>query len=152
QTNTCGSSVAAGASCTISVTFAPALVGARSASISIADSATGSPHTRSEERRVGRVAQASLRPPSLTFQIQNLATTSAAQTITLSNPGTAAFTITSIGVTGTNLSDFHQTNTCASSVAAGASCTISVTFAPALVGARSASISVVDSATGSPHT
>src|SRR5438309_1546198 len=121
-------------------------------SIGIADGATGSPHTAAVSGTGVGVAQASLSTPSLTLPIQNPATTSAAQTITLSNPGTAALTITSIGVTGTNASDFHQTNSCASSVAAGASCTISVTFAPALVGARSASITIADSATGSPHT
>src|SRR5207237_1057990 len=124
QTNTCGSSVGVGASCTISVIFTPALAGARSASISVVDSAAGSPHTAALSG-TGVVAQASLTPPSLAFSNQNLGTSSAAQTITLSNPGTATLTITSIGVTGINSSDFSQTNTCGSSVAAGASCTIS---------------------------
>ncbi len=152
QTNTCGSSVGVGASCTISVTFTPALAGTRSASISVADSAAGSPHTAALSGTGVGVAQPSLNPPSLAFSNQNLGTSSTAQTITLSNPGTAALTITSIGVTGTNASDFGQTNTCGSSVGVGASCTISVTFTPALAGTRSASISVVDSAAGSPHT
>src|SRR5208283_4752399 len=45
QTNTCGSSVAASGNCTISVTFTPGAVGSRTAAISIADSASGSPQT-----------------------------------------------------------------------------------------------------------
>ncbi len=45
QTNTCGGSVGAGASCTINVTFTPQAAGPRSASIQITDSAAGSPRT-----------------------------------------------------------------------------------------------------------
>jgi hypothetical protein len=45
QTNTCGNSVAAGANCSISVTFTPTGTGARSAAVSIADNASGSPQT-----------------------------------------------------------------------------------------------------------
>ena len=69
----------------------------------------------------------------------------------MSNPGSAALSITSIAIIGTNSGDFAQTNTCGSSVAAGGSCTISVTFTPAAAGARSAAVSITDSATGSPH-
>src|SRR5439155_241759 len=97
------------------------------------------------------VAQASLRPSTLTFGKQNVGTTSAARTITLSNADTAAVAITSTAVTGSDASDFSQTNTCGSSVAAGASCAISVTFTPGMVGARSASIAVTDNVTGSPQ-
>src|SRR5205085_11254256 len=45
ETNTCGGSLDAAASCTISVTFTPTQVGARSGAITITDSAAGSPHT-----------------------------------------------------------------------------------------------------------
>jgi sugar lactone lactonase YvrE len=45
QTNTCGSSVAAGGSCTISVIFAPTTSGSRSGTISLSDNAAGSPQT-----------------------------------------------------------------------------------------------------------
>jgi hypothetical protein len=45
ETNTCGSGIAMGATCSISVTFTPAAPGSRSASISIADNANGSPQT-----------------------------------------------------------------------------------------------------------
>jgi hypothetical protein len=45
QTNTCASGAAVGANCSISVTFAPTAAGTRSASVSIADNASGSPQT-----------------------------------------------------------------------------------------------------------
>ncbi len=151
QSNTCGSSVTAGASCSISVTFTPQAVGARSASLAVTDNATGSPQTAALSGTGVGVAQASLNPTSLSFGNQNVRTTSAAKVITLSNGGTAALSITSIAVIGTNATDFAQTNTCGSSVAAGASCSISVTFTPQATGSRSASVVITDNAAGSPQ-
>jgi len=94
---------------------------------------------------------ASLSPTSLAFGNQTVGTTSAAKVVTLSNTGTAALSITSIAVAGTNVGDFTQTHTCLSSLAAGARCTISVTFKPAATGTRSARVSVTDNASGSPQ-
>jgi hypothetical protein len=45
QTNTCGSPIAPGTTCTINVTFTPSTGGARSATLNIASNAPGSPHT-----------------------------------------------------------------------------------------------------------
>src|SRR5205823_896534 len=73
----------------------------------------------------------SLSPTSLNFGNQNVGTTSAPQTVTLSNIGTATLSITSIGIeNGDYSSDFAETNNCGTSLAAGASCAINVTFTP----------------------
>ena len=96
----------------------------------------------------------SLSPRSLNFGNQQVNTTSAVQTVTLTNTSNANLTIHSIGLSGTNSGDFHQSNTCPSSsstLAAGASCTISVTFTPTAEGSRSASLSIADNASGSPQ-
>jgi len=45
QTNTCGASLSSGASCTFSVTFTPSALGARSATLTLADDDAGSPQT-----------------------------------------------------------------------------------------------------------
>ena len=151
QTNTCGSSVAAGGKCTISVTFTPAASGSRSAALSIADNASGSPQTVSLTG-TGTAPVASVSPTSLTFSSQAVDTTSSAQTVTLTNSGNAALSITSLTFTGTNASDFAHTDTCGTSVAAGANCTIAVLFTPSASGARTAALSIADNATGSPQT
>ncbi len=78
----------------------------------------------------------SLSTTSLAFGNQPIDMTSAAQTVTLSNTGNAALSITSLTLTGTNASDFEQTNTCGSSLAAGANCTIAVMFTPSIAGDR----------------
>src|SRR5438552_1547105 len=121
---TCGTSLAAGSSCTISVNFTPTATGTRTGTVTVNDSATGSPQTISlagsgVSSGTGSPA-ASLSPTSLTFGNQNVATTSAAQSLTLSNSGSAALSITSVAVTGTNAGDFAQSSTCGSSVNAGA--------------------------------
>lgn len=150
QTNTCGSPVASGAFCTISVTFDPSTTGARSASASITDNAAGSPQTVALTGS-GVVAAVTLAPASLTFSSQGIGSTSAAQTITLTNSGGSVLTVAGISLTGANTGDFAQTNTCGSSVAAGANCTLSITFAPSAAGTRNASISINDNAAGSPQ-
>jgi hypothetical protein len=159
QTNNCPlgpNTLAAGTSCTISVTFTPSASGSRSASLSVSDDAPGSPHTVALSGTGVTAAPAvTLSPTTLGFGQQPLGTTSAAQNVTLTNSGSAALTINSIGLTGANAGDFGQTNTCPlspSTLGIGASCTISATFTPTAVGSRAASVSISDNAAGSPHT
>jgi len=157
QTNTCPLSpgkLSAGANCTISVTFTPSATGGRGATLSITDNAGGSPHTVSLSG-TGTAPSASLSPTSLTFSSQTVNTSSSGQSVTLTNGGTAPLSISSIGFTGTNPGDFAQSTTCPmspSTLAASSSCTITVTFTPTTTGVRSASLSIADTASGSPHT
>ncbi|MGO9272915.1 MAG: choice-of-anchor D domain-containing protein, partial [Terriglobia bacterium] len=152
QNNTCGSlSLSAGASCTISVTFTPTAALARSASLSVADNAPGSPHSVSlTGTGVGQPA-VNLNPASVAFGNQPVGTTSPAQTVTLSNPGNATLSITSIGFTGPNPRQFAQNNTCGATLSAAAQCTISLTFTPTVAFSPSANLTVTDNTSGSPH-
>jgi probable HAF family extracellular repeat protein len=148
QTHTCGSTLAAGASCRISVTFKPTASGTRRAAVSITDNAAGSPQ---KVTLSGIGTTAKLSPTSLSFGIVKIGTSSPAKTVTLTNVGTTALSITGIAITGTNAGDFAQTHTCGSSLAAGATCTISVTFRPTAIGTRRAAVSITDNAAGSPQ-
>jgi len=150
QANNCGSSLSAGSSCTFNITFTPAASGSRTALLSVADNSAGSPQTVSLSG-TGTVASASLSPTSLSFGNQSVNTTSGVQTVTLTNGGTAALSLSSIALTGANAGAFAQTNTCGSSLAAGASCKVSVTFDPTATGSQSASVSFTDNASGSPQ-
>lgn len=85
---------------------------------------------------------------SLAFGSVTIGSSSTAQSVTLTNSGTAALTIGSIVKTGTA---FTSTNTCPSSLAAGSSCTISGTFVPTTAGSATGSVSITSNATGSPH-
>jgi uncharacterized repeat protein (TIGR03803 family) len=148
QTHTCGTSLSAGASCTISLTFKPAATGTRTASLSVADNASGSPQQVSLS---GVGSTAKLSPTSLSFGSVTVGSTSTAKTVTLTNVGAAALSLTGISITGKNAGDFSQTHTCGTSLAAGKSCTISVDFKPSAKGARGAAVSVTDNASGSPQ-
>jgi len=78
----------------------------------------------------------SLSHTSLSFGSQPVATTSTAQTITLSNGGSAGLSITSRMIAGANGGDFAGiTDTGGNSVGGGGNCMIRVTFTPSAVGA-----------------
>lgn len=72
-------------------------------------------------------------PSSFNFGSQTVNTTSAAHNFTLNNTTPNAISGLSITTSG----DFAQTNGCGTSLAAGATCTVSVTFTPTATGTRS---------------
>jgi ASPM-SPD-2-Hydin domain-containing protein/beta-propeller repeat-containing protein len=154
--NTCGASIAAGASCTVNVTFTPSVASGESATLVITVVITngGLSSSQSFDVSLGGTGSASapgvgLSATSLTFGAQLLTTTSAAKTVTLTNNGNAALTINSIAASG----NFAVSNNpCGTNLAAGANCIISVTFAPTAVGARTGTLTITDNAGGSPHT
>lgn len=86
------------------------------------------------------VSPPSVSPTNLNFGSLALGTASTAQTVTLTNMASSALNVALIGIGGANAGDFAQSNTCGSSVAAGASCTITITFTPTQVGPRLASL------------
>ena len=147
---TCGSSLAASASCTANVVFAPTTPGNRTATLMFNDSATNSPQTVTLAGYApGGV---SVSPSSLTFASTAVGATSAAQSTTLKNGLSSSITISSIAITGTNAPDFSlSSKTCGTSLAASASCVASVVFKPTAGGTRSATLSFTDSAANSPQ-
>ncbi len=99
-------------------------------------------------------ATLSLSASALTFASQAVGTASAAQTITVSNTGTAALTFTTMTFGGTASSDYARAGTCApgGSVAAGGSCTVQITFTPSASGTRSATLTIGHNAAGGSST
>jgi hypothetical protein len=87
-----------------------------------------------------------LNTATLTFASQNVGVASAAQTVTLSNTGTAALSISNMVASG----DFAQGNNCGTSVAVGASCTLTITFAPTVAGARTGAVSITSNVSANP--
>ena len=145
QTNTCGTSLAAGAKCTISVAFTPSILGTDTGTLTITDTAGNSPQT---VPLTGKgVAQATVAPATLSFGNEAVGTSSTVKNTTLTNNLPTALSISSIGVAG----DYAQTNTCGSSLAAGASCAVSVTFTPTTLGSRTGTLTISDSASNSPQ-
>jgi len=147
STKPCGSTLAAGKSCVIKVTFTPTQVGARAGDITINDNASGSPQTVPLSGT--GTAQATLTPATETYPARTVGTTSLARVFTLANKQSVELTGIAISTTG----DFSvSTTTCTTNLSAKTSCTISVVFQPTATGTRTGTLQVADSAFGSPQT
>jgi hypothetical protein len=150
----CPSTLAAGKSCQIVVTFtADSDYYSPTGVLSVVDNAYNSPQTVPLSGTVINPL-ASLSTTSLSFGTVSVGTSSAAKAVTLKNTGTTALTIASIAIAGTNPGDFAEVNNCPpspASLTAGASCTINVTFKPTAKGSRSASVVITDNALNSPQ-
>src|SRR6266566_2284396 len=146
QNQTCGSSLAPGASCRISVAFRPTQGGTRTGTLSVTDNAPGSPQ-RVSLSGTGTVVK--LSPTSLGFVCGPFGpfrscVCTPSQTTTLTNVGSTALDITGITITG----PFSQANTCDANVGAGKSCAITVTWSRSTGGGA---VSVSDNGGGSPQ-
>jgi len=150
---TCGSTLAAKASCTISVTFTPSLIAAESATLTVDTNAPAPYNTLTASLTGKGIAQVTLAPASLVFAAQKVGTTSAAKNVTLTNNLSTMLTGISIGFTGADPGDYLvSSTTCGTSLAAKSHCTVSVKFAPTTTGTRTATLAVTDSANNSPQT
>jgi hypothetical protein len=148
ETNTCGTSVAVGASCTISATFRPSAPNVATGTVTITDNAAGGPQTVALS---GTGTVVTLAPALINFGAVALGQSSSPHVATLKNSSASALAV-AIAITGNDPSDFLETNTCGTSVPANSTCTISVTFTPLVKGLLSASVSVTDAGGGSPQT
>jgi hypothetical protein len=148
QSDNCNGLLAAGGNCTVSFTFTPKSAGALSATYAIHDlnnSAAPITVSLSGTSTAPLVAKALLTPSSINFGSVNMGAFVPAQTVTLSNSGSAALSITSIGLTGSNASAFLLgSNSCGVSLAAGASCTISISLLTSAAGSLATTLTVVD--------
>ena len=140
----CGTTLAVGSACNYMVIFAPSAMGSASSSLVITTNAGTNTVAVSG---VGLQAGASVDRSSLTFGNTVVGVTSAAQTVTLTNPGNSSLAVGAAGVSGAYA---ISATTCGASLQGGASCTYSVTFTPTVMNSNTGTLTlqnVVDSAT-----
>jgi len=145
----CPSIAVEGAPCTFHITFTPTAAGVRNGTITFTDNATGSPQTVTLTG-TGVAAVIGITPTTLTFGNQVVGTTSAAQTVTVSNNGEFPLIFSNIAMNG----DFAGATLaqCPSIGEEAPSCVFSITFKPTATGTRTGTITFTDNATGSPQT
>ena len=143
ESDTCGTSLPGGSSCTIAVTYAPLVTGKATGTVTITDNAFTGTQTVALTG-TGTAPVAGISPASLTFQPQMINTTSGGQLVFLSNTGTGALTFSGSGIATSG--DFAQTNSCGAALAPQTSCTISVTYTPTVVGPETGSLTVTSNA------
>ncbi len=148
----------ANAVCDLPISFVPTTSGSLSGSLTLTDNTLNAANSAQSIslNGVGTAAEApitSLSPTTLTFPSTAVGSTSAPQTLTLANTGNAPLNISAVTLVGANPTNFAiSTNTCGATLAASATCFISVTFTPSATSSYTASLSVTDNATSSPQT
>jgi hypothetical protein len=151
QTNTCGDSLAIGASCEVRVTFVPNEPGLRTGELLIHDNAPESPHAVVLTNGTP-AAPVMLSPAELSFSGQVVGAAAVSKKVTLTNLNEGVLTISGVAIEGATEDQFIATgNTCARTVEPGASCSITVTFSPKTPGLHTASLMVVDNLSASPR-
>ena len=144
--------LAAGTSTTVMVTFAPTTVGSKTSHASIAHSGTNTPL----QVPLGGSGAASMPtlavvPQSLSFGDGTVGQT-ATLTLQLTNQGTTSLIVDATTISGSAATQFSDNFNDAGNVtlAAGASTTIVVTFAPTSPGNKNATLSIAHSGSNTP--
>ena len=151
--DTCGAKMAKGTNCSVTVTFSPKDINARAGGISFADQVTATPQ---KITLTGTGSEVNVNPSPVSFGSITHGTT-ATKTVTVKNLSGGTFpahtlAFTAIAVTGTGFS--LSANSCpsgTSTLAAGASCTVQVRFAPGSAGTFSGTLTITDNGGGSPQ-
>ena len=152
---TCGATLAAGASCTVQVVFDPLAAGASAAALVVSSSTLGVAQVTVALDGSSLIPSGlTATPAQLSFGPVVVGQTSAAQTVTVTNTAAAAaggFTVGLSGQAGSGQFSVAQ-NTCGTTLAAGASCSVGVVFAPTASGATTGILSFSSPAIPTPAT
>ena len=150
-TDTCTGPVAPAGSCTVKVRFAPTSTGNKTATLTFASNAPGSPHTITLTG-TGVQATMSVAPNPVVFPGQLVRTSGSEQKVLITNTGTAALTVSGVSLAGADPGQFSaEAGTCASGpVAPTSTCAVVVRFAPTSTGNKEATLTFASNAPGSP--
>lgn len=147
---TCGTSLAPGASCAISVVFRPQTAGIKKGTVSIFDNASSKPQI---VELTGAGTVVSLSPAQLSFPNQRVGTKSTPQVITVTNQGRGTVAINSVTLNGSDWRDFPIMSNCSGALLGPTQvCTVSVIFSPTKTGLRRAIVLINDNGGGNSQT
>jgi hypothetical protein len=142
-----GTTLAAGSSCTVQVSFLPMASGGSTASLTISSAnATAASVPLSGSGQA--IAGLNVSPPLLTYAPQSPGQPSSLQTVTISNSASVAAATLTLAINNTQFS--LTANTCTGNLGAGASCTVGVIYTPTVslaAGSTSTGILTVSSIT-----
>jgi hypothetical protein len=139
-----GVTLAPGSTCSIVVAFSPLDPGRFSATLTVADNNEGPNPQSATITGAGSTGRASFSPANVDFGRVKVGRNSAAQTLTVTNVGNAPLQIGTVAITGPNATDFSiVSNNCASStLATGATCTVTLRSRPSGIGLRTAQLTM----------
>lgn len=149
--NTCVGTLVSAIHCEVDVKFAPSAGGTRTGVLTLTSNAPDSPRNI-QLTGIGGVPMVSLNPTALNLTSPKVGAAGPMQTVVLTNTGADVLNISSLSITGPNAADFSETHNCASTVGAGHSCNVNVTYTASTANPESASLQLTDNAAGSPQT
>jgi len=146
--NGCGATLAKNTNCTVKLTFTPAALGTRAASLAVSDDANPSAGSVALSG-VGVAGKLTITPLTWNFGSVVAGATSVTKITTVKNSNTVALHIDTVAPSG----DFAiKSDTCSGNdLAAAASCTIGAVFSPTQTGTRNGTLTIADDASGSPQ-
>lgn len=147
QTNNCPETLGVGQSCTITATFTPADLGARTGSITVQDNALAG----TQVIHLSGMASGALKLSSTALSFGAPPGKTDTRTVTLSNRSNQNISISKVVISGRDSADFSQSDNCNSVVPAHGSCALTLTFKPTHVGTKLAGALISDSDPSSPQ-
>jgi hypothetical protein len=141
--NTCGASLAAGASCTISAVFTPTTAGPLTGVLTISSAAIATPATVLLTGTGAVGAAIEISPGAIVFATTPIGTISAQTPVTITNTGASA-SLTNL-VLAASAGFVLVNNNCGPTLTPGSSCTAAVEFSPTTGGAQTGSLTVTSS-------
>jgi hypothetical protein len=139
------STLAAGLTCVVTVTFSPTISGGLNSTLTVTDN-TSSGSNNLSLTGTGKYPTLSFTPTTLAFGDVGLSSSSTL-TDTITNTGAVPLTITKIALTGSNTTYYKESDNCPrspSALAAGATCVATVTFTPTISGGLNSTLTVTD--------
>jgi hypothetical protein len=146
ETDTCGTSLAPLASCTVFVTFTPTGPGVIAGAITIQDEASNSPQVVSLTST--GLTPVSFSPATLAFGTVALGSKSS-KPLTINNNQSVGVTL-QLSASGDYSTSPGAVNPCGANLGAKSSCTVTVTFQPNLTGAINGALTITYNAQFSP--
>jgi trimeric autotransporter adhesin len=141
---TCGTTLRAGQSCAITVSFAPTVTGAIVGSLVIGNNGTVA------LTGTGVAPAAAVSPTPFSFGNQQVRAPSSPQVFVYANTGSVNLVVSTVTVGGLNPGDFAVTSDgcTGTTLAPGTTCNIAVVFTPRATGTRAATVRIRDAAGG----
>jgi len=145
----CGATLNAGASCTVTVTYTPLVLGSNIAGVTVVSNASIT--TEVQNVSGSGILAVTMSPTSLSFGTVSVGSTSTVKVITVTNNMTAAVPINSLAASGEFISTTGGSLPCGANIPANSICTLGVQFSPTVTGSLSGVLTLSYAAGSSPQ-
>jgi hypothetical protein len=148
-TTPCGGALAAGKSCTVTVTYTPTVLGSSLGGVTLIDNASIT--TEVQNATGTAILAVTVSPASIAFGTVAVGSTSAVKVVTVTNNMTTAVPINSVAASGDFIATTGGSLPCGTTIPANSICTLGVEFSPTVTGSMSGDLTLSYAAGSSPR-